>query len=137
MSKLIETVKAVDYHRNGVGGAGFHTVEFVGFDDTFTGKDRDFVATIFDADGHVAVITPDNMEHHWRGDNFETELRAIVNRDTVQRAIGEGKDTVLKISRWTGLPENCIRPALNAILIDTAHANQVAAIKARKEATNA
>lgn len=82
----------VAFHRNGVCGASFHVVAF----DGAPGSDvagRRFVATVFAEDGHVAVLSlggvydgagqriadgAPNVDDAWRGDHFESELRAAI-----------------------------------------------------------
>ncbi len=74
-------IQTVTFHRNGVSGEGFHLVAF-----TFTaaaqegGETTSLMATVFEADKHVAVIDPTDIESKWRGDQFETELRAATDR---------------------------------------------------------
>ena len=72
-------IQTVSSHRNGVSGEGFHLVAF-----TFTetdqggGETTSLLATVFDADKHVAVIDPTDLESKWRGDQFENELRDAI-----------------------------------------------------------
>lgn len=75
---------AIDYHRNGVGGNGFHVVLFTSEED-HAGM---FVATVFDELGSVAVLnvpllTEGCIEfargNSWRGDRFEPWLRAQIS----------------------------------------------------------
>ncbi len=74
-------IQTVNFHRNGVSGEGFHLVAF-----TFTeteqggGETTSLLATVFEADKHVAVIDPTDLENKWRGDQFEVELRAATDR---------------------------------------------------------
>lgn len=77
-------VEAIQYHRNGVAGAGFHVVLF-----TANGYQRaKFVATVFETPYHVSVLDRDltaqgNVtfgENSWRGDNFEPALREAIRR---------------------------------------------------------
>lgn len=64
-------------HRNGVSGNLFHAVRF---NDPQYGN---FLATVFEEPGNVAVINLDLLPEHgvafgensWRGDNYETFLR--------------------------------------------------------------
>ncbi len=62
------------YHRNGVGGNGFFACSFT------WGKDQ-FLATVFDEPGNVAVL---NLSHpitsRWRGDQFEPALRDQISQ---------------------------------------------------------
>jgi hypothetical protein len=72
-------VQRVRYHRNGVGGIGFFTVEFT--DTKYKGQR--FIATVWtreDESGetqigdHYAVLTPDDMTQCWRGDYYADQL---------------------------------------------------------------
>ena len=72
--KLVGHVVAL--HRNGISGAGFYMIHFIGGAEDVRG--RHFIATVFEARGHVAEINPLDVTDCWRGDNFETELRAII-----------------------------------------------------------
>lgn len=71
MADRIE-IKRIKYHRNGIGGAGFYTVEFTFFDDEC--DYRDMVATIFNEDGkspeYYAVLDLKDPSYRWRGDHF-------------------------------------------------------------------
>ena len=87
---LIGRIYGVDYHRNGVAGAGFHVVTFAYREE----PGAVFLATVFDAPGHVAVLrlaggtdaskpgladdADRALAEHFRGDNFEAELRAVI-----------------------------------------------------------
>lgn len=73
------TVQEISYQRNGVSGAGFH-VRFAYAPTEHEGPQmaRQLVATVFEADKHVAVINPLDLEDHWRGDSFEIGLRAAI-----------------------------------------------------------
>jgi hypothetical protein len=80
-NKLGIKIQKVTSHRNGVSGEGFHLVAF-----TFTsaaqegGETTSLLATVFEADKHVAVIDPTDLDSKWRGDQFEAELRAATLR---------------------------------------------------------
>jgi hypothetical protein len=98
MTKLIHRIKKVDYHRNGVGGAGFYEVLFEMKDEDNPDKIRNMVATWFinpecygadDEDVWFATFSPlcavydvdalsDGTDNCWRGDNFEEEVRQAV-----------------------------------------------------------
>jgi hypothetical protein len=74
--------KRIKYHRNGVGGAGFFTVEFTFFDDDC--NYRDMVATIFpeaegDMPSHYAVLDIAEPSYRWRGDHFIYALWRAIN----------------------------------------------------------
>lgn len=80
--KLELTVTDVSFHRNGIGGVGFYAVLFT---DTESGK---MVASLFDEPGYCAVYSIDELTkgniafaqgNSWRGDNFEAELRPLVD----------------------------------------------------------
>ena len=74
-SKL--TIEEVDYHRNGIGGIGFHIVKFL---DHANGP---MVAIIFPEPGAVAVFNRDRLKeddtrffyNSWRGDVYEPYMR--------------------------------------------------------------
>ena len=73
--KMNLTIDSVTYHRNGISGAGFHSVAF-GWDG------RKMIATVFEAEGACAVIDLGDLCECWRGDHFEPQLRkAIVAHD--------------------------------------------------------
>lgn len=67
----------VRHHRNGCSGEGFFVVEFD--DHRQHKKAHRLIASVFDGAGQVAVICPDQPLLRWRGDNFEPELRAIID----------------------------------------------------------
>lgn len=76
MSNNNITVRFVEYHRNGVGGAGFHTVVFTDYV-TPEQHERDepsiFFAVVFESSGHVAVFELDSVpdNHLWARAQFE------------------------------------------------------------------
>lgn len=77
-------VSAIEYHRNGVSGNGFHVVLFKSKKDGER-KESNFIATVFEEVGTVAVICLDLLPeismlggNAWRGDNFEPELRKAI-----------------------------------------------------------
>ena len=77
------------YQRNGVGGEPFHWFDITAKDDDgINGKNRNLIATLtVDCDefnerpdkfnGSCRVISPDNLDDSWRGDVFESEIRAL------------------------------------------------------------
>lgn len=67
-------VPEVHFHRNGVTGEPFYLVSFITFDDEAMA--RPLVAVV--TSSLCAVITPDNIKERWRGDHFESEIRAAV-----------------------------------------------------------
>ncbi len=86
MAKLIKKVQAIEYHRNGISGEGFHIVKFT---DTENGE---MLGIVFPLDkgetwnGRVAIFQQDLLaqgnvtfgQNSWRGDNYEGELRAAI-----------------------------------------------------------
>ena len=77
-------IHAIEYHRNGVAGNGFHAILFT------CPEHGNFLATVFPEKGQCAVINTDLLItngvklgiNSWRGDWFETELRkAIASQD--------------------------------------------------------
>ena len=84
MTNLVKKVHQVSFHRNGIGGAGFHAILFDASLDTGTHL---MVATVFDQPGHVAVLQVKPLStdvgvkfgaNSWRGDCFERELRDAI-----------------------------------------------------------
>jgi hypothetical protein len=73
-------IKQVQWHRNGIAGAGFYALLFRDLD-----QEADMVATLFDAPGACAVLrVPDLSDpdkgvtfgtNSWRGDYYEADLR--------------------------------------------------------------
>lgn len=83
----------IAYHRNGIGGTGFHVI-------LFRWENANMVAIVFQEPGHVAVL--DSKEtasgniafangNSWRGDNFEPRLREWIT----QRGDGFGDGFVI------------------------------------------
>jgi hypothetical protein len=82
----------VDYHRNGIGGIGFHVALFD--NKTSEGTERRMVGVVFPEAGACAVFDVDELSkgniqfahgNSWRGDHFEPQLReAIEKADTGQ-----------------------------------------------------
>ena len=77
---------AIAYHRNGVGGAGFHQVGFSWKDQE--GIELWMVGLVFEAERHVVVMNLDDADQQWRGDTFEAVLRAArgADRKLIERA---------------------------------------------------
>jgi len=77
----IKAIHQVAHHRNGVCGQSFYAVVFTPLRYGRVGK---FVATVFPEQGHVAVLQISGLpnvtfgENSWRGDRFESELRAAI-----------------------------------------------------------
>lgn len=69
------TATEVTYQRNGISGEGFHVVKFgyVGEMPPVT-----LIGVVFDAPKTIAILDPLDLANHWRGDNFETALREII-----------------------------------------------------------
>lgn len=74
-------IRQVAFHRNGVGGEGFHAILF---------EDREnglMVASVFEGQGRVAVYSVPGLStvgvkfgpNSWRGDYYETDLREAIN----------------------------------------------------------
>jgi hypothetical protein len=77
-------VTDVAYHRNGVGGNGFHVVLFT--DPEIPG--HTFVATVFEEPHSIAVLATNLLavgdvafgSNSWRGDNYERDCREAIRR---------------------------------------------------------
>ena len=92
-------VKEVAYHRNGVGGEGFHVVRFA-WDEAESSSLRNMVGIVFEGSGRVAVLDADltamgniafAMGNSWRGDHFEAVLREAI--ESYETALREDVDT--------------------------------------------
>lgn len=81
-SRLPEKVdiQEIEWHRNGVGGAGFHAVLFTMVE---SGQKHNMLGIVFQEQAHVAVFDRDLLAegnilfgtNSWRGDVFEGVLR--------------------------------------------------------------
>ena len=79
------TPRAIDYHRNGIGGAPFNVVLF---DDGHTEK----VAIVFEQPGYCAVLDVTKLaagdiafgSNSWRGDRFEPALRDAIDKHDIR-----------------------------------------------------
>lgn len=89
MKKVNITVKEVSWHRNGIGGTGFHAVHFVDHDQVGRdNKDAEMLGIVFDKPGHCAVIqinqpgdfTVKFGKNSWRGENYEPSLRDAIKK---------------------------------------------------------
>ena len=76
-------VQEIAFHRNGVGGNGFHAIRF-----TEKGQPGEFLAIVFEEPGDVAVINAWSLAefgvghgNKWRGDIFEDTLREAIAAD--------------------------------------------------------
>lgn len=106
MERMVRTVEALDYHRNGVGGNGFHVVLFT---DT---EGRRMLATVFQDDGDISVLDRDLLaagnirfgENSWRYENYAGELRALVGAwdDSWKPGEGESELTPAAVDRILG-----------------------------------
>jgi hypothetical protein len=114
----VARVLDVAFHRNGVGGAGFHVVLFKpapDLDDRWHGDDV-FMAVVFDAPGHVAVMRlshrpqgedddPKGLadeEIHankWRGEHFERELRDAIDAHTMRQVETQAERAAARATR--------------------------------------
>jgi hypothetical protein len=89
----IVKILGVAYHRNGVGGNGFHVVRFTANDDE--GNGRYMIGVLFDGAGDVAVLDAELLHegeigfgiNSWRGDVYEAELRAAVAEYEAERSL--------------------------------------------------
>lgn len=116
MSKLVKSIQEVAWHRNGIMGEGFYAVRFTSDidadDGTFGGKlkkplyeptdgkkDANFLAILFDEPGRCAVICLDLIPtcgvkfaggNSWRGDHYETELRAAIETEQSSGSVRVG-----------------------------------------------
>lgn len=90
--KLVDRVKRVEFHRNGIQGASFYRVDFVGASWSGIGF-SDLVAIVFATPDHVAVFDPLSPESRFRGDNYEPLLReAIENAEEDTDAVCDGHE---------------------------------------------
>lgn len=74
----------ISYHRNGICGLPFYVVLFTWQDGSTS---RRMMATVFDETNAIAVLDVNETAkgnvafgggNSWRGDHFETELRALI-----------------------------------------------------------
>jgi hypothetical protein len=83
-------IQEIAYHRNGVGGEGFHVVRFKDKEakQAFEGATEQMVAIVFEGSGQVAVLNVDLLkrgviaftENSWRGDKYEPYLRSVIRK---------------------------------------------------------
>lgn len=81
------TVRQIQYHRNGVGGAPFYVLRFT------DAEEGDMLGVVFDEPHHVAVFHLGRLagrdigfgSNSWRGDRYEPHLRRAVQRHEVER----------------------------------------------------
>jgi hypothetical protein len=75
----IHYVTACEYHRNGIGGVGFHIVDFVWSDKDFPATEaRAIVFDNGDEDPTHYAITTEDPEQKWRGDAFIDYLWPLI-----------------------------------------------------------
>lgn len=94
--RLISKIEEVVYHRNGICGTPFHVVTFRQFEDPKLTPDEQpkMVAIVFEGRGQVAVFNRELLGrgviefglmedggNSWRGDQFESELRAAIRAE--------------------------------------------------------
>ncbi len=81
MGRYVKEITAASFHRNGIGGLGFHAILFI------NDEGEKMIASLFDAYGACAVYKVDelakgNVEfargNSFRGDVFENELRPML-----------------------------------------------------------
>lgn len=85
MNKLVKKYKEIDYHRNGIGGEGFHAIVFENTDGQrmvgITFNQGDTANGILTAVLDIDLLNQENIrfgENSWRGDNYHEELQEIV-----------------------------------------------------------
>lgn len=92
--KMVKKIHEIAHHRNGVGGNGFYAVRFqtINDGDTLT---MEMVATVFEEQGNCAVLCLDYLQkdgnatvafghNSWRGDTYEKELRAAIDKKAMK-----------------------------------------------------
>jgi hypothetical protein len=80
----IQSIVAIEYHRNGISGAPFHVMVFQDHGEESSRK----VGIVFDSPYHVAVLDIAKLadgniafgSNSWRGDVFEPELRIAIEK---------------------------------------------------------
>src|ERR1700719_1675496 len=84
------TIQEIAFHRNGVSGNSFHAVRFsvASHDESERG---DFLATVFEGKGDIAVINLDRLTDYgigtgnkWRGDYYESTIREAIEADNAR-----------------------------------------------------
>lgn len=78
----LKRILAIDYHRNGIGGAPFHAILFEDGGEEGSRK----LAVIFDQPDHCAVLDVAKLaagdiafgSNSWRGDQYEPALRIAI-----------------------------------------------------------
>jgi hypothetical protein len=106
VKRRIAKVVQVAYHRNGVGGEGFHAVVFEIVPElssryyTRSKARQTLVASVFEGRGQVAIFNVAKLsdptigvafgENAWRGDLYEKELRAAIRKTTSDGSVKVG-----------------------------------------------
>jgi hypothetical protein len=86
-------VRALDYHRNGVGGAPFYVALFDEGEDAYPDDDGRKVAVVFAEPWHTAVLDVAKLaageirfgSNSWRGDEYEPHLRRAIDKYNQER----------------------------------------------------
>lgn len=77
-------IREIDSQRNGVSGEGFYVVRFTYMvgeveNHEILGKREELIAVLFHDAERTAIIDPENLGSHWRGDMFATTLREAIS----------------------------------------------------------
>jgi hypothetical protein len=86
-------VRALDYHRNGVGGAPFYVALFREGEDAHPDDDGCKVAVVFAEPWHTTVLDVAKLaagdirfgSNSWRGDEYEPYLRRAIDKHNQER----------------------------------------------------
>jgi hypothetical protein len=71
-------IDGVEFQRNGIGGQPFYQVFFRYSEKGM--EERKLIGVLTGNKTYCFVIDPSDIQNHWRGDNFERELRdAVIN----------------------------------------------------------
>jgi hypothetical protein len=81
-------IRAIDYHRNGVGGAPFHVAIFDEDKGAHADDQGRKVGIVFEQPDHCAVLDIAKLangdiafgSNSWRGDEYEPHLRKAIKR---------------------------------------------------------
>lgn len=113
MSKLVNEVLEVAWHRNGIGGRGFYAIRFTSdidpvskadgemwnIPETSGAKSANFLGILTDTPGECYVICTDLLPtcgvkfaggNSWRGDRYEPELREAISTNETSGGIRLG-----------------------------------------------
>lgn len=107
------TVKQVAWHRNGIGGEGFHAVLFEYDDGDQSDNGGLMLGIVFDGPGQCAVVSVPRLSdpkmgvafgrgNSWRGDHFEEYLRDAIAKTQSAGSVRMGP---------FGLPTDLVIPA--------------------------